>query len=127
MQRPIKLEILCLLPITYRQCSHCETFYDQAGLGAQVHDQIGREYPEDLREDACRLGALVIELSDRYKDDLSIQIIDPQSLTGLYRSLRFRVRKYPAFIIDNHTVVRGWDREGLELALKAHASPIKSA
>jgi hypothetical protein len=122
MPIPIKLEILSLVPITYRQCSHCEQFYDQSGIGQQVHNQILAEYPQDLLEDHYRISSLVVELLNRFKDEIIVHIIDPQSLQGIFKSLRFRVRKYPTFIVDGQEMVIGWDRPALERAIKSRLS-----
>ncbi len=122
MSDPITLEILSLVPITYLQCLHCEGFYNQSGIGQQVHHQILAEYPQELLEDHQRLTALVVDLIDRFKEGLSIQFIDPQSLRGVFKTLRYRVRKYPAFIIDGQELIIGWDQAALELALKARLS-----
>jgi hypothetical protein len=119
MPPKINLEILSLLPITYKQCTHCERFYDLAEVGDKVHEQILREYPRNMLEDSQRLTTLVLELSDRYKDDISIQIIDPHSIPGMIRTLRFRLHKYPAFILNNQKVIVGWDRSALDQALEA--------
>lgn len=119
MPRPVKLEILTLLPITYKQCQHCEEFYDQSGVGQQVHDQILTEYPQDLLKEHNQLISLVIELTKQLKDDIVIHIIDPQSLKGIWKSLRYRVRKYPAFIIGDRELIVGWDRAALDRALES--------
>jgi len=120
MPKPIRLEILSLVPITFKQCSHCENFYDQSGIGQQVHEQILTEYPPEMLEDYQRLTALVTELFKRFEDSITIQIIDPQSLRGIFKTLRFRIRKYPSFIIDGQDLVVGWDRPALNSALENH-------
>jgi hypothetical protein len=119
MPRPVKLEILSLLPMTYKQCQHREAFYDQSGVGPRVHDQMLTEYPQDLLEDHDRIVSLVIELTNQLKDGIVIHIIDPQSLKGIWKSLRYRVRKYPAFIIDDQELIIGWNRAALDRALES--------
>ena len=118
---PIDLEILSLLPITYKQCSHCENFYDQSGIGQQVHDQILSEYPPDMLEDHDRLVNLVVELMQRYEGSLAIHIIDPLSVQGILKSLRHRISKYPAFIVDHKNTVVGWNLSALNHLLESSA------
>ena len=84
-----------------------------------MHDQILSEYPQEMLDDHYRLSALVVELVDRYKEELTIQVIDPQSLLGIFKSLRYWVRKYPTFIIDGREIIVGWNRAALERALEA--------
>jgi hypothetical protein len=43
-------------------------------------------------------------------------------LRGVFKTLRYRVRKYPAFIIDGKELVVGWDRAALECAIEARSS-----
>jgi len=119
---PIKLEILSLIPITYKQCPHCEQFYDQSGIGQQVHQQILAEYPPELLEDHKRLSDLVVELINKFKDGIIIHVIDPQSLRGIFKSLRYRVRKYPSFIVNEKDLIVGWNQAALEQVISARSS-----
>jgi hypothetical protein len=50
-----------------------------------------------------------LELSARYGEQLHIRVIDPQSLEGLFRSLRHWISRYPTFIIDRKKTYTGWD------------------
>jgi len=75
-----------------------------------------------LLEEHEQLSTLVVELINRFEDGINVHVIDPQSLLGIFKSLRYRVRKYPAFIIDGHEVVVGWNRRALDHALVANSS-----
>ncbi len=77
-----------------------------------------REYPDDLLEDHYRLSTWVEDLANKYKDHILIWVIDPQSGLGLFKSLRYWVRKYPTFIVDGRHKVTGWNREALEAILQ---------
>lgn len=81
-----------------------------------------REYPDHLLEDHYRLSALVVELVNRFKGQITVHIFDPQSLPGFIKSLRFWVRKYPTFIIDGEQKIVGWDQAALEHALQSRIS-----
>ncbi len=83
-----------------------------------------REYPDDLLEDHYRLTAWVVELATRYRDRLLIQVIDPQSSLGLFKSLRHWVREYPTFIVDGQEKIVGWDRAALDAALRARLAGV---
>ncbi len=115
--RPVRLEILSLVPTSYRQCSLCETLFHQSGAGKEAHEQIMREYPADLLEEHARLSAWVEKLSQRYGGQIEIRVIDPQSGLGLWKSLRHRVRKYPAFIVNGWWLT-GWYMDALDAALE---------
>jgi hypothetical protein len=65
---------------------------------------------------------MVVELINRFKDGIIIHVIDPQSLPGIFKSLRYRVKKYPTFIIDGQELVVGWDQTMLNRILEARSS-----
>jgi hypothetical protein len=115
----VRLEILSLVPTAYSQCSHCETIYDQAGVGAKVHAEIMQEYPPDLLRDHIRLSSWVEELARRYGANIQIRVIDLQSGLGVFKCLRHRVRQYPTCIINGKTKHTGWDKDALDALLQA--------
>jgi hypothetical protein len=80
------------------------------------------EYPQDLLEEHQQLSTLVVELINRFQDGITIQVIDPQSLQGIFKSIRYRVRKYPVFIIDGNELILGWDRAALDSAIEASST-----
>lgn len=40
---------------------------------------------------------------------VTIHILDPQSLFGFWRVLRHRIRRYPTFFVDGSERVVGWE------------------
>jgi hypothetical protein len=122
MDNPVLLEIIAPVMTDFRHCAHCETFFDQTPVGSKVHRQLLDEYPEDLKEDYTRLSTWLSELAQRYGDTLHIRLIDPQSLEGFFKSVRYWVRRYPAFIISGRHKYIGWDKAALDRALQIHIS-----
>jgi hypothetical protein len=57
-----------------------------------------------------RLSDWVLALAEHYAGQLIIKIIDAQSLQGLWKALRYGVRKYPTFIIADEKFP-GWEAE----------------
>ena len=76
------------------------------------------EFPSDLLEDRRQLYTLVEELVERFGDGITIHVIDPHSWRGVVKSLRHRVRKYPAFIVDEQELVVGWNGSALDRAIE---------
>ncbi len=97
---PVLLEVVFPVPALYGLCPSCEFFADEADLRDPKNNQDLNEYPEELKEDYLHLSDWIRELGKKYGNRLLIKVIDAQSLQGLYKSVRFAVRKYPAFIID---------------------------
>ncbi len=78
------------------------------------------DYPLELKEEYVKLSGWMRELSQRYKNRILIKVIDAQSILGVYKSLRHRVRKYPAFIVEGKETYTGWDKNRLESLLVKH-------
>jgi hypothetical protein len=114
---PVLLEVLAHIPTDFFHCSHCERFFDAAGIGTPVHREIQADYPPEVLDEAGRLAMWLQDLLAQYGEQLCIHIIDPQSPEGLFKSLRYWVRRYPTFIIDRRTKYTGWDQAALERLL----------
>ncbi|NIO71876.1 MAG: hypothetical protein GTN71_23345 [Anaerolineae bacterium] len=122
MVKPISVEVIAPVLTDLRHCAHCEVIFGQTEVGQQVHREELDEYPQDLKEDFERLSAWLIELAHRYGDALRIKLIDPQSFEGFLKSVRYWVRRYPAFIIAGRKEYVGWDKAALDRVLQAHIS-----
>ncbi len=97
--KPILLEIVTQVLTSYDHCRHCEVFFGQAGLDEKFHQKEINEYPADLKEEYARLCEWTKELTRLYRHRLFIKLIDVQSFVVIYKSLRYRIRRYPTFII----------------------------
>jgi hypothetical protein len=100
----VALQVVTPLPIDLFLCRPCEQFLDLAGAGAPVHQETLGQYPQDLRRVAAELSSCLAVLRKRYGESIRVEVIDPQSLAGFILSLRHRVRRYPAFIVNGHRI-----------------------
>lgn len=112
--KPILLEIVTKVISSYGQCRRCKILFDEAGFDQKVHQKEIDEYPADLKEEYSKLSDWIRELSGLYKHRLSIKLIDVQSPLGIYKSLRYRIRTYPTFIVEGKETYVGWDKSRLE-------------
>jgi len=119
---PVLIEVIAPVLTDLRHCAHCEVLFSQTEVGWQVHREELDEYPQDLKEDFERLSAWLIELAHRYGDAVRIRLIDSQSLEGFLKSVRYWVRRYPAFIIAGRKEYVGWDQTALDRVLQRHIS-----
>ncbi|MGD2143012.1 MAG: hypothetical protein PVF54_00895 [Anaerolineae bacterium] len=117
--RPVLLEVLARVPSNFLHCSHCERLFAAARIGRAVHEEMRASYPEDTLEEADRLAAWIRALSGRYGGRIEIRVVDVQSMEGFLRSLRHRVRQYPAFIVNGKVTHTGWERASLDSLLAA--------
>ena len=83
--------------------------FEAAGIGRAVHREIQTAYPPEMLQEAGRLATWLQELSARYGEQVHIRVVAPQSLEGFFKSLRYRVRRYPAFIINRRKTYIGWE------------------
>ena len=112
--KPIFLEIVTPVVTTFNHCRHCTPFFEQSGLQKQFDQKTLNDYPEDLKEEFIRLSDWIRDLSRLYQHRLIIKLIDAHSPLGFFKSLRHRIRKYPAFIVEKKETFIGWDRNRLE-------------
>jgi hypothetical protein len=120
--QPVLLEVLAYIPVDFTQCSYCERLLDAAEVGASVHQEIKAAYPPEIVEQAERLAAWLQELSAQYGDRLHIRVVDPQSATGFFKSLRYWIHQYPAFVVNRRKKVTGWNPADVERLLADEVS-----
>jgi hypothetical protein len=86
-----------------------------------VHTQEINEYPEDVKEEFLRLSGWIRALHSRYGNRVMIRLIDPQSPSGIWKVLRHRIRRFPAFLVDGAEWIRGWEGNPEEAVRQAVA------
>ncbi|MBI4673368.1 MAG: hypothetical protein HY741_17085 [Chloroflexi bacterium] len=110
--KPILVEILAYAPTQFFHCQHCEFVWQQVGAGAALHqEQLDSSIPDDLKREYANLSAWVRGTVDLYGGRVVFKIIDVASLEGLLKSVRYRARRYPAFIIEGKERYTGTDYE----------------
>ena len=115
--KPIQLEIVTRVVTFFDHCRRCQILFDQSGLDKKIHQNEMEEYPPDLKEEYLKLSDWIRELTRLYKHRLVIRLIDAQSPLGIYKSLRYRIRTYPTFIVEREGTYTGWDKSKLESLL----------
>jgi hypothetical protein len=113
----VLLEVLAHIPTDFFHCSHCERLFDAADIGAPVRREMRSSYPPEMLEEAERLATWLLELAAHYGGQLHIRVVDPQSVEGFFKSLRYWVRRYPTFIIDRRAKYTGWEPAAMERVL----------
>ncbi len=116
--KPILLEVISMIPNLFETCPSCEFVADQVGLKEKKDRSMLNDYPEDLKEDYLFLSGWIKELSQKYRENILIKIIDAQSIQGFYESMRHRVFRYPAFIINQKKKYSGKDKLHLDALLQ---------
>jgi hypothetical protein len=119
MAKPLRVEVVSHILSSFDHCAHCQVFLNDAGVGQQVHREDFSAFPAEVREEYERLLTLVEKLNRRFGGRVQFKILDPQTIEGVWKSLRYWIRRYPAFLIDGEKLV-GWDEDALTHRIEAH-------
>ncbi len=115
VRESLLIEIIAFAPTAYYHCTHCEVAWRVAGVTNSLHDeQVVSSLPPDLAQDYQVVSDWVRELFRRHSDAIRVKVIDAASIEGLYKSLRYGVRRYPAIIVGSKARFAGRIREVLE-------------
>ncbi len=111
-QKPILVEILAYAPTQFFHCQHCEFVWQQAGVGARMHqEQLDSSIPPDLQREYADLSDWVRSTVEVYSGRVVFKVIDVASMEGLVKSVRYGARRYPAFVVDGKAKYIGTDFE----------------
>ena len=69
-----------------------------------------REWSQ-ARTDYYRLWVLLDAISERFRGRIVLYITDPLTLGGLFKIARYRIRRFPTFLIAGRQKYTGWDVE----------------
>ena len=73
-----------------------------------MHNQEINEYPEEVKADYLLLSEWVRTIRKAHGDRVRIRIVDPQSLLGFWKVLRYRIRQFPTFFVSGERIP-GWE------------------
>jgi len=112
---PIQVEVVFpLLTAIEYGCKNCSIIFDQSRIPQHHRQTCADEYPEDWRKDLEKLYEWIGNASQLYKHRVQIRLIDAQSPLGIWKQIRHRLSKLPAFVVDRKAVHTGWDTSSLE-------------
>ena len=115
---PIHLDVLApMLSTTEMSCRGCGFIMGSVGLKGTYRNTCTNEYPEDWKQAVELLSNWIEKISSLYRHRIQIRVIDAQSPFGLWKQLRHRVFRFPAFIVDKKKTYIGWDQQSLELLI----------
>ncbi len=113
--RPVTVEVITYAPTVFSHCQHCELTFQEMGIGERLRRQEASEaLPEDLARDYQRLSDWIHGLLERHGPAVRVKVVDAASIEGFIRSLRHRVGRYPAFIVDGREKRTGAEFSALD-------------
>ena len=108
--KPVMVEVLVYAPTMFFHCQHCEFVWQHTAGTPKFHkEQLESSIPEDLKQEYQRLSDWVLDVAETHKGRVVFKIIDAASIEGVFKSLRYRVRRFPAMIVDGKQKVVGSD------------------
>jgi hypothetical protein len=118
--KAISVEVVSRVLTTFGHCASCGPLFREAGVENAVNKEALSDYPQDLQHEFLRLSDVIRELRRLYQHRIRIELINAQSPRGIYKTLRHRIRQYPAFIIEKKDVCIGWDWQKLSDIVDMH-------
>jgi hypothetical protein len=119
----LRIEALTYAPTVFYHCQHCEVTFQEVGLGGKVRREQMREgLPDDLQEEFGALCDWLHGLLERYGNQIEVKVIDIASMLGVWKSLRYRIRDYPAVIVAGQSKHVGSDLALAELEIERRLS-----
>jgi len=101
MNKPLLVEIIAYAPTAYYHCTHCEVAWREMGATNRIHEeQTESSLPPDLMQEYQMVSDWVKEMFQRYCDAVVLKVIDAASIEGVYKSLKYKARRYPAVIVN---------------------------
>ncbi|MBM3128610.1 MAG: hypothetical protein FJ009_08295 [Chloroflexi bacterium] len=123
--QPLTIEIIAYAPTQYFHCQHCELFWDQTQTGGvkKFHnDALETSMPPEMMQDYRTLSDWIIKTVKQHNGRVTFRVIDAASLEGVWKSLRYGVRKYPAFVIAGKEKLTGNDFAQVETRINQRLS-----
>jgi len=119
MTAPLRLEVLTYAPTAFFQCRHCEAVFDETGLGRGIREeQLAKGLPPELLEEYARVSDWVRRVAAAHGGRIALDLIDVASVRGFWKTLRHRIRRYPAVIVNGRVAA------SLEAAEAAIGEPL---
>lgn len=118
MMKPILLEVIApMISSVEMNCRGCRDMFSYLGIRGKDRKACADGYPDDWKMAVEYLSEWIGDLSRLYRHRIRIRIIDAQSPFGLWKQVRHRVFRFPAFVVDREETYIGWDYGELETVI----------
>ena len=110
--KPVSIQVITYAPTVFYHCQHCELTFQEMGIGGRLRRREAADaLPEDLTREFQVVSDWVHGLLLKHGGRVRVDVLDAASIRGFFASLRHRVGRYPAVIVDG-----GDKRIGLDFA-----------
>jgi hypothetical protein len=113
--KPISVQVITYAPTIFYHCQHCELTFQEMGIGERLRRREATDaLPDDLTREYQVVSDWVHGLLERHGRRVRVDVLDAASIRGVISSLRHRVSRYPAVIVDGHDKKIGLDFAALD-------------
>jgi hypothetical protein len=113
--KPVSIQVITYAPTVFYHCQHCELTFQEMGIGERLRRREAAEaLPDDLAREYQAVSDWVHELLRRHGARIRVDVLDAASIRGFFASLRHRVGRYPAVIVDGREKRIGLDLTALD-------------
>jgi hypothetical protein len=110
MEKPLLVEIIAYAPTAYYHCTHCEVAWREMGADNRIHEeQMESSLPQELLQEYSKVSDWVQEMFRLHCDQIVLKVIDAASIEGVFKSLKYKARRYPAIIVNRKARFLGSD------------------
>ncbi len=107
LQRPIKVEMVGLLPTLFSMCASCCTTDTMGACGINLTADQMRDYPPEVVETNQRAAELYTRLLQDYHGAVIPLAVSTTSPRGLWLSLRHRLSSSLSLVVNGRRVIAG--------------------
>jgi hypothetical protein len=106
--KPVSVQIITYAPTTFTHCQHCELAFREVGIGQRLRKREAAEaLPEDLALEYQLVSDWVHGLLERHGSRIRVDVLDAASIRGVLASVRHRIGRYPAVIVNGRATWTG--------------------
>jgi hypothetical protein len=113
--KPVSVQVITYAPTIFHHCQHCELTFQEMGIGERLRRREAADaLPEDLSREYQVMSDWVHGLLQRHGRRVRVDVLDAASIRGFLTSIRHRVGRYPAVIVDGRDKGIGLDFAALD-------------
>ena len=117
----LDVEVILHAPTVFEHCQHCEVVFHETGFSRPVRaEQLETGLPGDLQREYEAVHRWARRLTEAYGDRVTVKVIDATSPAGVWKSLRHRLHRYPAIVVNGRERFFGPDLGSVDSVIERH-------